>query len=433
MTVKVHGTNKAKALSTPSKRARTFKRTADRHATWIGIGAGRSGLSLGYRPRTNRPGTWSAKLVHQGTRREALLGEADDLDFPSAATARSVLDYAGAIKAALAWAEKTRAAVAEAARDGTAGTATRATVADAVTRYIAWREERSLVRGRDARSRLTKHVLSDAKLSSLPLETLTAERLRAWRNGLSGLQPSTSNRLMNDFRAALTAALPDQVLPAALKAALRGFAGASRSRPPQVLSPAEVRSIVDCARQVDETFGDLVLLLAATGMRFVQVARVTVGDVQLGSGRVLVPSSAKGGSQKAAKLIPVPVGDDVVQRLEKLVRDRNGNEPLLIRPRGGPWQTASEMTERWKRTMALAGLPKSVQPYALRSSSIVRMLSAGVAVRFVAQLHDTGIGPLENNYTAHITDAVETAARAAIAPVTSADVVIPLDQVARPI
>ena len=86
--------------------------------------------------------------------------------------------------------------------------------------------------------------------------------------------------------------------------------------------------------------------MAATGARFSQVARVKVSDVQTAQKRVLIPSSAKGGSTKVRQAIAVPLGDDVLARLDHCLRGRAGHEPLLLRPRGGPWQFASEMTCR---------------------------------------------------------------------------------------
>jgi hypothetical protein len=49
--------------------------------------------------------------------------------------------------------------------------------------------------------------------------------------------------------------------------------------------------------------------------------------------------------------------------------------------------------------------------YALRHSSIVRALLAGVPARVVAAVHDTSIGMLERTYSAFIADHADTIAR----------------------
>jgi hypothetical protein len=64
--------------------------------------------------------------------------------------------------------------------------------------------------------------------------------------------------------------------------------------------------------------------------------------------------------------------------------------------------------------MEAAGLPADTVPYALRHSSIVRQLAAGVPVRFVAQIHDTSVAMIERHYSRFITSEVEAAVRAAL-------------------
>ena len=49
--------------------------------------------------------------------------------------------------------------------------------------------------------------------------------------------------------------------------------------------------------------------------------------------------------------------------------------------------------------------------YALRHSSIVRSLLAGVPARVVASTHDTGISMLERAYSPFISDYADAAAR----------------------
>ena len=52
--------------------------------------------------------------------------------------------------------------------------------------------------------------------------------------------------------------------------------------------------------------------------------------------------------------------------------------------------------------------------YALRHSSIVRGLRAGLPVRLVAALHDTSTAMIEKHYAAFIVDATEELARRAV-------------------
>ena len=64
-------------------------------------------------------------------------------------------------------------------------------------------------------------------------------------------------------------------------------------------------------------------------------------------------------------------------------------------------------------------LPKDVVPYALRHSSIVRQLRAGLPVRLVAALHDTSSAIIERHYAAAIVDALDDVAAGAVIPLVS--------------
>ena len=76
-----------------------------------------------------------------------------------------------------------------------------------------------------------------------------------------------------------------------------------------------------------------------------------------------------------------------------------------------------------------AGLPKGTVPYALRHSSIVRMLRAGLPTRVVAQVHDTSTQMLEKHYSGAISDMMEDVIASAIVPLLPAqggEKVVPL-------
>jgi integrase len=187
---------------------------------------------------------------------------------------------------------------------------------------------------------------------------------------------------------------------------------------------------------VDPDFGSLVLVLAATDCRFSQAALLRVRDLQFEARRILVPPSRKGRSTKARAQIAVPVGDDVIDRLRGLVIGRAGQEPLLqrwISRQTGPftwervrrahWTSASEMTRNWARALARTDVLAETPPYALRHSSIVRALRAGVPVRITAALHDTSSAMIEKHYAAFILDISDDLARRAVTSLVTAPAV----------
>jgi len=316
-------------------------------------------------------------------------------------------------------------------------------VQDAIEAYLKTRAAR-------AHSRLTRHVLADQIIAELPMRDINAEHLHDWRDRLpEELALTTVRRVSNDFRAALNAFVRKhrKTLPASLPMAIKdGFfieeTVSNNAREKQVLSDDEVRSIIAAAWEIDgqdNWDGDLariIITLAATGTRFSQLTRMTVGDVQPANGRLMIPVSNKGHGAKASARTAVRVGQDVIEALSPALNKRKATAPLFerwrmrqvsreidptawIRDRRGPWQTASEITRPWRDVIARAALSDDIVPYALRHSSIVRGLRAGLPVRLVAALHDTSSAMIEKHYSAYIVDAMDELAARAIVPLTA--------------
>ncbi|MDQ0513478.1 integrase [Angulomicrobium amanitiforme] len=249
------------------------------------------------------------------------------------------------------------------------------------------------------------------------------------------ISPSTVNRLMNDLRAALNAAaekhrreLPAGVL-AEIKIGTRAVPIRATTARKQILTGAEIQALIGAAFEVDDTgdFGRLVLVAAATGARYSQIAAIQVRDVQERQARVLVPGSRKGRSLRAKPPASVPVTGALIERLQPALVGGIGTDPLLQRwayRKVGPfewerhrrraWGPAYEIDKWWRACVSAAKLPGDTVMYALRHSSIVRGLTAGVPVRLVAALHDTSVEMIEAHYSAHITEATDEIARRAV-------------------
>jgi integrase len=327
-------------------------------------------------------------------------------------------------------------------------------VRNAVESYIAERDRRDSARaGREVRSdantRLSRYVLS-ADLAAVSLEELDEDALVQWRAALPDkLKASTVQRLISDLKAALNAAHvlnrkrlnPD--FPMTVRVGLRSQrddAGVnSPARDNQILSDAQVGALIAAAREIDseqDFDGDLlriIVVLAATGARFSQAVRLRVGDLQRDRRRLLVPKSRKGRGAKSAAPIPVPVGSDVLDALLPAVTGRASDAPLLEhwrhvqrpgetrwhRDTRGPWRSSSELTRAWNDVRKRAKMP-GVICYALRHSSIVRGLRAGLPIRLVASLHDTSVAMIEKHYAKFIADGLEDLAAAAVVPLIPA-------------
>jgi integrase len=414
-------------LSTPAKRGRL---PVSKSPVWVSAdNEGRGGVKLGYR-KGARGGSWVAKLVERGRRAETTLGIADDDG------AVSAMSYREASEAARAWGKAERERIASGA--ATEAATRPATVGDAIIEYMTARAKRDPVNGRNAGHRLGRHVLADRILTSVQLHRLIERDLAAWRARLpDDLAPATVNRMLNDVRAALNAHIDRnwRVLPAWLKkevkAGTRAAPNVQRARQ-ALLNDADVRRVIDATYGVDEDLGNLVLVLASTGARFRQVSQIRVTDVQAEAERIMVPVSFKGRGVKQRQQVPVAVLSDVVARLRPLLAGRAGHEALLQHwvgvkgfghadgpVRREPWRSSNQMFKGWVRALAAAGV-EYVEPYALRHSSVVRMLRAGVPVRIVAAAHDTSSQMIERHYAQFILDAADELARRALTPLVSA-------------
>jgi integrase len=352
-------------------------------------------------------------------------------------------------------------ALAEEARIASLGPAV--TVRSAIEEYLALREKREAKHHgkvgmkRDARSRLTKHVLeADEKLAEKPLAALSTVDLEKWRASLK-MAAGSAQRTVNDFKAALNAVArrAKTQLPPTMRDTVRDglatvTAASTVAREAQVLPDADVRAIIAAAWEIDAEGGwdgdlaRLVLVLAATGARFSQAIRLSVADVQVAQKRLMIPVSRKGRGIKKATQVGVRVGDDVLASLAKVTAGRKGSEPLFVRPRWvaagaarwdkrerAPWHSASELRRPWAAIITRTELGPATVPYALRHSSIVRGLRAGLPVRLVAALHDTSSAMIEKHYSAYIVDAMDELSARAVVPLTTAPAqIVPLGRAA---
>jgi integrase len=181
-----------------------------------------------------------------------------------------------------------------------------------------------------------------------------------------------------------------------------------------------VRAIVAKAREHDEALGLLIDVLAVTGTRRSQVARLVVADLLADPPRLLMPRSGKGGSRnrvaRKSTRFPVPIMPALALRLKAAAAGRAGNAPLLLQADGATWDSrVTAQRYAMREVVAAVGLdPDTVTMYALRHSSITRQLLLNVPIRIVASAHDTSVGEIEAHYSRHISEHSDDLSRRAL-------------------
>ncbi len=132
----------------------------------------------------------------------------------------------------------------------------------------------------------------------------------------------------------------------------------------------------------------------------------------------MMPSSRKGRGRKVERR-PVPIPPSLAAKLQAASGGHPADAPLLLRRHDGRWRKGDH-ARPFQKAAAAAGLdPAEVTFYALRHSSIVRALLAGVPVRVVATTHDTSITMIERTYSRHISDHADAVSRRALLDLTA--------------
>jgi integrase len=270
------------------------------------------------------------------------------------------------------------------------------------------------------RVHLTKALLGK------PVQLLTPTELKKWRDGLLGkIAPATVNRVCRCLCAALELVRQhDQRIQnqQAWEVGLAGLPDAQEARN-VILSDDKVREFVATAYAHDHKLGLLVDVLGITGARPSQAVRLRVEDLHDHPVRpkLMMPKSAKGGgrnrNQKKHEHYSVPITPALAAKLKDAASSRAGDAPLLVQSDGSPW--GNNPGQRYHRhvdkIVTAIGLdPAVVTVYALRHSSIVRMLLKNIPIRLVASLHNTSVAMIEKTYSKYITEHSDDISRKAL-------------------
>ena len=127
----------------------------------------------------------------------------------------------------------------------------------------------------------------------------------------------------------------------------------------------------------------------------------------------------------------MPITPVLSKRLKAAAAGRDGDAALLLRSNGKPWNEApcQHYHTDVRKVFTAIGESDKVTMYALRHSSIVRMLLKNIPIRLIAALHNTSVSQIERNYSKHVTEhSIDDITRAGLLsePVPAGDNIVAL-------
>lgn len=400
------------SLETPTARLRL---PIQKRPHWQRLGPG---LSLGYR-RNEGTGTWSIR-ASDGHGGEWLkrFGIADDYEN---ADGKGILDYSQAITAAR---KLVRGGGDDDAPEEQGNKPV--TLDVALTRY----EDDLKARGANGYNGRWPRKYLTAALLSKPVPLLDAQELRKWRDGLlTKMAPASVNRHCKNIIAALNLAASQDQRVRNKHAWQNGLQMLPDATEPNnvILADDVVRKFVTTAYDRDEKLGLFVDVLAVTGTRPSQAARLNVRDLiaHKSEPKLMMVKSGKGGGRnrvrKKVERFSVPITPALAAKLAQAAIGRSPNAPLLVQSDGRPWgrdggkDASSNYRDDIREVVKAIGLdPLEVTLYSLRHSSIVRQLLKNVPVRVTAASHDTSVTEIERTYSRYITEHSDEISRRAL-------------------
>jgi integrase len=328
-----------------------------------------------------------------------------------------------------------------------------ATVADAVEAYLEHLEREGKRTAKDARQRADLRILP--ALGSVAVEKLTRLRLEKWRDELASSPPlprgnvkprpepkrprkakkaekpapkppktpdekrrrkATANRILSILKAALTYAKARGLVrcPEDAWRNVKPFRAVEEARQ-NYLTPEEQQRLLNAIKEPD--FKRLVTGALATGCRYGELARMTVGDFDPTSGTVLVQET-KAGRPRRVQL--VGWGRSF---FEGLTAGRKRTETLFQRDQadrrtreGDPlaWGR-SEQARRMHTACDAAELPR-MGFHQLRHSYASALVAAGMPLAYVAKLTGHADTRMLERHYAHLAPSDLTRSLEALAP-----------------
>lgn len=224
---------------------------------------------------------------------------------------------------------------------------------------------------------VVRNQITAERIGGTALGALRPSDVELWCVQLAtrqGLAPRSVKKALDLLSASLNAAVRDGILTGN---------PADGVKPPKAekaemlwLTPQEVDRVCDHVGWR----ADVVRFLAYTGLRWSEMTRLTVADVDVLRGRVNVRRKAKSDAGYRSVPIAIPIFELVVGRVE----GRAAHEPVFTTPRGARLHNSNFRTA-FKRALEQAGLDPDVRIHDLRHSCATWLIGNGADVATVSR------------------------------------------------
>lgn len=289
----------------------------------------------------------------------------------------------------------------------------RGTVRDALDSYLQYLRDQ----GRDNTARTIerkfKQVVWDDPLASVPMQQLTRDDVREWRDRLrDGRQPRSINRIVRDLKAGLNRSLQLGHIGHRESWALEPLADDLEDSGDSavILSPGHRKALIKNALPAG---ADFMRGLELTGARPGELAAATVADLDVKQG-ILRLMHRKGRPAKLRER-SVVLSRDGLAFFKQQVKNKLPGARLFLDPDGNPWQR-----KRWAEEIRAAAaivnarakgknrIPAGATAYSFRHARISELLQVhGIDPLTVALQTGTSIKMIEKYYFRFITSALQ--------------------------
>jgi integrase len=157
-----------------------------------------------------------------------------------------------------------------------------------------------------------------------------------------------------------------------------------RSVPRRYLTVAQADALLAAAKPHDL----IVLFMLRTGVRRGEAATVTVGDLDARRHRVRIQSAIDGdgedGDTKTGEHRDVPVGPELLKRLQAAAKGKSRGDYLMPDPDGNAW-TRHKWRPVWNKVRGTTGIP-DFDTHELRHTAVSWAIHAGANVKTIQRM-----------------------------------------------